>query len=372
MRVYKKRCVLLSHTDKYSFSHVLTANSECVGRRKMERKIMSLGRSSLVISLPKHWIELNGLKKSDVVSLAVQRDRSLVVFPSAQKKGEPKVITLTVDSKEKESLIVRKLIGCYLGGYSGITIVSDNVFSVPQRKAIRNIVRMLYMRVMSSDAKSVYLQTLIDESKASIEPAINRMYVISRSMCVDALNSLRNRDVMLAKAVFSLDDDVDHFSFFILRLLRNAAQDSVLANALGVEPLDCMDHQTLVYRIEHAADYSADMVRHIIMLDENQRRIPDNLLELMFIAGNQAVDLYDKAVKTFFSKDVLASVEILEEKEKIEQLDREIASKAFARKQENAVTTCAICSIRDDIKKIAECAADIAEVATDRAYKMAT
>ncbi|NWG10225.1 phosphate uptake regulator PhoU [Candidatus Bathyarchaeota archaeon] len=200
----------------------------------MERKIMSLGRSSSVISLPKNWMQLNELKKGDVVSLALQRDRSLVIFPSAEKRIEPKEITLHVASSEGETLIVRRIISCYLNGYSGIKIASDKIFSVPQRKAIRNIVRMLYMRIMESDSKSMYIQTLIDESKASLEPAIQRMHLISHSMCTDALNSLKSWDTTLAKAVFSLDDDVDHFSFFILRLLRNAAQDSVLQMNLAL------------------------------------------------------------------------------------------------------------------------------------------
>jgi phosphate uptake regulator len=340
--------------------------------RIMERKIMSLGRSSLVISLPKNWMQLNELKKGDVVSFAVQRDRSLVIFPSAEKKIEPKEITLHVASSEGETLIVRRIIGCYLNGYSGIRIISDKIFSVPQRKAIRNIVRMLYMRIMESDSKSMRIQTLIDESKASLEPAIQRMHLISHSMCVDALNSLKNWDTTLAKAVFSLDDDVDHFSFFILRLLRNAAQDSTLANELGIDSLDSMDHQTLVYRVEHAADYSADIAKHIIMLGETSQRISESILALMSTAGAEAVDLYAKAVNAFFSKDVAFSNEILERQKKIEKLDQEIASKAFMNKQKNALLVCAICSVRDDIRKIADCAADIAEIAINRAYKMAT
>jgi len=34
-----------------------------------QRKIMSLGRSSLVISLPKYWVQLNELKQGDVATL---------------------------------------------------------------------------------------------------------------------------------------------------------------------------------------------------------------------------------------------------------------------------------------------------------------
>jgi len=335
----------------------------------MDRKIMALGRSSFVISLPKHWMELNGLKKSDVVSLAIQRDRSLVIFPSTTMKRENKDITLHVDSNENESLIVRRIIGCYLNGYSSVKIVSKSILSVPQRKAIRNIVRTLYMRIMESDAKSVYMQTLIDESKASLELAIKRMHMISRSMCTDALSSLKDWDTMLAKAVFSLDDDVDHFSFFILRLLRNAAQDPVVANELGIDPLDCMDYQTLIYRIEHAADYSADMAKHIILLEQSKQRISNDVLTLMVNACNDVVQMYDKAVEAFFSKNVIFSNEILEQLPSINKQDQEIASKAFMDQHKNALIVCAICSIRDDIKRIADCAADIAEIVINRAYK---
>jgi uncharacterized protein with PhoU and TrkA domain len=92
----------------------------------------------------------------------------------------------------------------------------------------------------------------------------------------------------------------------------------------------------------------------------------------MFTAGTEAINLYDRAVNAFFSKDVTNSVEILEQQKNIEKLDRKIATEEFMSKQKNALIICAICSIRDSIKRIAECAADIAEIAINRAYKMTT
>ena len=333
---------------------------------------MSLGRSSMVISLPKNWMQLNELKKGDVVSFAIQRDRSLVVYPGAEKKAKPMEITLRIGENEGDTLITQKIIGPFLNGYSGVTLISEKIFSIPQRKAIRNIAGRLYMRIMESDSKGVYLQTLADESRASLEQAIQRMHLISHSMCEDICTALKNRNVALAKSVFSLDDDVDHFSFFLLRLLRKAAQDAALANELRIDPLDCMDHQTLVYRIEHAADYTADIARHIIMLDGSKQKIPDDVLDLMVIAGTESVDLYVKAVNAFFSKDVPFSVEIMKKQQGIEKLDQEIASKAFTGKQKNAELVCAICSIRDNIKRIADCAANIAEISINRAFKVTT
>jgi phosphate uptake regulator len=336
----------------------------------VERKIMSLGRSSLVISLPKNWVQLNNLNKGDVVSFAIQRDRSLVVSPGAEKKMKHNEISVRIETSEDATLLVRKIIACYLNGYFGIRLISDSVFSVPQRDAIRNIAGKLYMRIMDSDAQTVYLETLgVDESAASLQLALKRIQTICLSMCNDALKSLSTSDMELARSVFSLDDDVDHFSFFIFRLLRNAAQDPVLASELGIDPVDCMDFQTLVHGVEHAADYSANIVKHVIMLGQSQQEMPEDVLTFMFTAGTEAVDLYAKAVNAFLSKDAPFSVKIMEQQRRIEKLDQEIASKAFTGNQKSVMLVFAVCSIRDNIRKIADCAADIAEIAVNRAYK---
>ncbi len=325
----------------------------------------------MVISLPKNWLELNELKKGDAVSCAIQRDRSLVVYPSTSKQAGSKEITHQITQNEDCDIITQKIIGSFLAGYTGITLISEKIFSIKQMKAIRKIAMTLYMRIMESNPKGVYLQTIADESKASLDQAIQRMYMISRSMVEDVFVSLKNNNLELARAVFSLDSDVDHFSFFIIRLLRNAAQNPALANEFRIDPLDCMDHQNLIYRLEHVSDYSSDIARHIVMLAGTKQKIPDDVLSLLVTAGNLTSELYIDAVNAFFSKDVPFSVDIMRRYTKIEKLDTEIASKAFLGKQKNAELVCAICSIRDSIKRIAACAAYIAEIAVNRAFKPA-
>ncbi len=337
----------------------------------MERRIMSLGRSSMVISLPKNWMQLNALNKGDVVSFAIQRDRSLVVYPRAEKKPTPEEITIKIGQNDDETLVTQKIIGAFLNGYSGITLLGEKTLSVPQRKAIRLITGRLYMRIMESDSKGVYLQTLTDESKASLDQAIQRMHLISYSMCEDVFNALKNNDISLAKSVFSQDDDIDQFYFFILRILRSAAQGPILANELRIDPLDCMDYQSLAILIEHAADYVADIAKHIVMIDGIGEKIPAELLDLMFDEGMEVVDLYVKAVNAFFQRDVNLSVEIIKQIQRIEKLDQEIASTTFMNKKKPELI-CAVCSMREDIKKIAVYAANISEVTVNRSFKLSS
>ncbi|RJS91907.1 phosphate uptake regulator PhoU [Candidatus Bathyarchaeota archaeon] len=335
--------------------------------RMEQRKIISLGRSSLVVSLPKHWIEMNKLKQGDVVSVAVQRDRSLVIFPGTRSE-ELKKITLYVDPDENPAAIARKVIACYLNGYFGIRLTSKKIFTVPQQRAIRDISRKLYMRIMESDAKSVYIQTLIDETKASVETAVRRMHAIAVSMYRDALNSLRNQDVELARIVCSLDNDVDHFSFFILRLIRSVILNPELTNYLGIEAIDCPDYQTLVHRIEQVADRAANIARCIILLSAAKQRIPSQILDLILKVGETVSDAYDRAIKAFFSRDVDEANKIIELRHTIESLDQDVATRFFMRKTRNAALSCAICSIRDNIRETMEHVVDIADITVDRFY----
>jgi phosphate uptake regulator len=325
----------------------------------------------MVISLPKNWMTLNELNKGDVVSYAIQRDRSLVVYPGAEKKPTPREITIKIGHSDDETLITQKIIGPFLNGYSGITVIAEKILTVPQRKAIRYIAGRLYMRIMESDSKGVYLQTLTDESKASLDQAIQRMHLISYSMCEDVFNALKTNDISLAKSVFSMDDDVDQFSFLITRILRGAAQSPVLANELRLDPLDCMDYQYLSILIEHAADYVADIAKHLIMIDGMGEKIPSNMLELLYDEGMEVVDLYIKAVNAFFQRDTDFSVEIMKQIKRIERLDQEIASTTFMNNKKPELI-CATCSIREDIKRIAFYAENIAEVTVNHSFKVQT
>jgi phosphate uptake regulator len=335
----------------------------------MERKIMSLGKSSLVISLPHEWMKINELKKGDAVSFLIQSDHSLVVYPSTQKKAEIKEITLSIGANEEEIFISQKILGAFLNGYTGIRLASEKIFTVPQTKAIRNMAGRLFMRVMESDSKGVYMQSLTDESQASLQQAIQRMHMISRSMCEGAISAIPKHDIALAKSVYSLDDDVDHFAFFILRILRNAAQNPILAKELHIEPLDCMDYQILVYRMEHTADYAANIAKNLIMIDGSHQKIPSDLSDLIVATGIETIDLYVKSVSAFFSQDVPFAVEIMKSQQRMEKLYIEIASKTFAMEQKSSELVCAICTLRDNIRRIAHCALSIAEVAVNRAFK---
>ena len=327
------------------------------------RRIMKLGRSSLVVSLPKGWVKLHGLKKGDVISMAVQRDGSLVLKPGAARE-EGRSITLHVGPDEPGEHVLRRIIACYLNGYSTVHVVSPEVIPLKQQKAIRKAVERLYLRIMDATSKHVCLQSLLDESKVSLAASIRRMHSVASSMCKDLLKAIEERDVELAKVIRALDDDVDEFAFFMLRLLRTALVSPTLADVLGIKLVECLDYKVLVLRIEHVADHAASMARTLISLDRAGKAIPDDMVGPLMELGREAYDMYEKAVEAFLSGDVEQADGIIDAYAKIEPLSLKVVRGVHA--IDDSLVVCAICSIRDGLSRIAEFAVDIAEAAINR------
>lgn len=334
-----------------------------------KRKLMALGKSSLVIAIPKHWMKKNDLERGDYVSLNVRNDGSLNVYPGTELKKERK-ITLSFSVEEDGYSINRHIISCYLNGYTTIQLLSKNVFTAGQHGAIRSVVQTLYMRIMEANSRKITINTMLDESMGSLKSGIERMNLITCSMCSDTLESIKNWDKGLAQSIVSLEDDVDQFMYLLLRLIRMASQDSALARDLEINILDCLDCQTLVHRIEHVADHITNIASRIITLFDTKIHLPKDALKIIIETAEIAFDSYYKATDAFLSKNTDETNEIIDKQKEIERLREEMTPLLYGKEDEDNLITCNLCSIIESIDRISEYAADIAELAINRTYNL--
>ena len=332
------------------------------------RTIMALGESSYAITLPIPWIASNKLKKGDKVSVFTQHDGSLAVIPSVIEE-EVKRITLFVKPEESKESIIRRIIAAYLDGYSLIELKSGSIFTSDQQQLIRQTVGNLYMMIIESEANRLVLETLIDESKASVQSTIERMHVITYSMCMDTIKAFKEWDKRLAESVLTLENDVDQLLFLILRLIRSAAMTPSLASQLGIQTLDCLDHQALVRSIENIADLVTEIARSLVYLIENNEKIPDKVRSVLLEAAEIAFKSFDVAVLSYLSKNIEPTNEIIDDQTRIEDLYKEITPLPDLGEPYVAVVLSNLINIRETIIKIGDRAADIAELTIDRSYK---
>jgi phosphate uptake regulator len=328
---------------------------------------MALGKSSLVVTLPKNWIKSNNLNRGDILALEVQRDLSLVIHPALKPRDTARFITVDVDTEEPIDAIFRTVIGCYLNGYTDIELHSNRIFSVAQQTAIRNVVKSLYMRIISSNASSVVLQTLMNESMADIFSGIDRMHLITLSMCNDVIKAMKEWNHELARSVISLEEDVDQFMFFLLRLIRSAATDPSLATKLGIDMLDCLDLQTLVDLIERVADNVYKVADSVIQLEEHRDSIPAGLWGTLLQTTESSFKAYENAIEVFKSSSVEKCGLIIDQQYELSKLARSITP--FPEIKVSEPFFYPLFVIRDSVLRIGDYAADIAEVTIDKTFK---
>ena len=332
------------------------------------RKITMLGKYSYIITLPKEWINMHGISRGNSVFVRIEGNGALTVTPQLNniEKSLEKIIQIGVN--EDPNTIVRNVIGCYLNGINIIHIVSAKNFTPDQQNAIRSVVRSLYMRILESTSSKVTLQTFMDESLVSVESGIERMHIITSSMFKDVLTALREWDENLAKSVLTLEEDVDQFMFFLMRLLRMSISHPSLASKLNLTMTDCFDYHTLINRMEYIADHLSHISLIVINLEKISAQIPEAIMTYLVKIAEETCKHYEIAFDSFFTGSLDQVNELIDAKD-AQGLFEELFESFQLLNEQDKTTIWRLYSINDNLMRIRNFTADIAEITIDRSLE---
>lgn len=340
-----------------------------VSMKSDHRKIMSLGKTSSVISLPKKWLEANGLEKGDFVNLGVLMNGVLLVAPVKSESEKIREIQLAVKYSEDNESVVRRIVACSLDGYDRIVLVSK-VFSPDQQQAIRAISSMLYLMVEESEAGRVVLRSLIDESKTSIISCVERMHAITSSMCRDVIRSVSERDIELARSVVEIEKDVDQLEFLVYRLIRVGITSSSIDQSNSLTYLDYLDYQTLAHRLDRIADNVEVIASNVAEIySKHQEFLVSttmfNLIEMVFNA-------YDQVMDGFLARDFSNIENVIYCSKRVELEMKDLYSEFASDRAVDGSIFISQIIIANCLRNVAHYSSDIAELTIDQSYNPKT
>jgi len=326
------------------------------------RKLQYTGGSSYIVSLPKKWIQELGLKQGDHVVILRQGNSSLQIAPASRRVAkEQKEATIEVAKDNNPYFIARKLIALYFLGYNIINIVpKDGRLQVEQREVIKNIARRVLMgtEIIADSAGGITLQVLINLLDLSVDAAFKRMLLISKSMYRDVLAALRENNSELAEEVIKSDDEVDRFSFYIVRQLKIAIKNEHLLKEIGLEEArNCLGYRLIAKSVERVADHAAIIAKDII---DMKQPINKDVVEKIDAMCTFALEVLDDACLSMFKRDYEAADRAIEKARRIEDMEKAILRSVTKPKDVNE--TYRIKLITENIRRVAEYASDIAEI----------
>ncbi len=278
---------------------------------KFIRRLQRIG-SSILVSLPKEWVDANNLDKSSQVELETGQDSISI---SANKETRPTKELAISYPLPKEENIVADITGAYLLGYDVIKINSKSIIPAEDREKIRNSMRRLVgMEIIEEDSSHINMQFLLDATTLNPEKILKRMSSIALGMYDDTINGLISDDKSNLETISKRDVEVNRQYFLLVRLIRSTLVDKRLANAFNLENIDVLDYRVAANILENAGDSIvelADFIYNTSLAKEFSKKIFDVVKDFSNLA--------EKSINAFTKPDRLLAIEAISSHKKFEE-----------------------------------------------------
>ena len=225
------------------------------------RRLQKIG-SSILVSLPKEWIDANNLDKTNQVE--IETNKNNLSIRTQLSKRPSKDIEITYPLPKGES-IVPTITGAYLLGFDMIKIVSKSPISINDRESVRGSTRRLVgMEIIDEDATNISVQFLLDETSINPQNILKRMSSIALGMFSDVVSSLETSDKTNLETIVNRDVEINRQYFLLVRLIRSTIMDTRLANIFNLENIDILDYRIAANTLEIAGDTVVELSQSLI------------------------------------------------------------------------------------------------------------
>ena len=270
---------------------------------KFVRRLQRIG-SSILVTLPKEWVDANNLDKTSQVEIETAQDSISI---SANKDIRPTKELVISYPLPKEENIVPNITGAYLLGYDIIQINSKSIIPGKDREEIRNSMRRLVgMEIIEEDASHINMQFLLDATTLNPEKILKRMSSIALGMYDDASNGLISDDKSNLQTLSKRDVEVNRQYFLLVRLIRSTLVDKRLANAFNLENIDVLDYRVAANLLENAGDSIVELSNFIYnssLSNDHSKKIFDVIKDFSKLA--------EKSIVAFTKSDRLLAIEAI-------------------------------------------------------------
>ncbi len=223
---------------------------------KFIRRLQRIG-SSILVTLPKEWVDANKLGKSSQVEIETGQDSLSISLNREQRPSKDIVISYPLPKDEN---IVADITGAYLLGYDIIKIQGKKPIPVEEREKIRSSMRRLVgMEIIDEDATNVSMQFLLDETTLQPEKILKRISSLALGMYNDVVTGLLSDDKSNLLTLSNRDVEVNRQYFLLVRLIRSSMIDVRLAGAFSLENIDILDYRVAANILENAGDIIVEL-----------------------------------------------------------------------------------------------------------------
>ena len=270
---------------------------------KFIRRLQKIG-STILVSLPKEWVDANKLSKSTEVELETGQNSISITINKDNKPSKEVIISYPLP---KEENISADLTGAYLLGYDIIRIKGKTTIPVNDReKILESMRRLVGVEIVEEDSSNINIQFLLDATSLSPEKILRRMSTIALGMFNDTLNSLLSDDKTNLQTLPNRDDEINRQYFLLVRLIRSTMMDKRLASAFNMENIDILDFRIAANLLETAGDTIVELGNLI-----SKTSISKNNLKKIYDVVKEIETIHKKSIGAFIANNRLQAIDAI-------------------------------------------------------------
>ncbi|KAF1077963.1 phosphate uptake regulator PhoU [Methanogenium sp. MK-MG] len=322
------------------------------------RKVQRSGGSSMIVSLPKKWVDATNIQKNDPVGLIIQSDGTLLVTPNTTGMQIQRKKVFTADAGTDHTLLLRELVGAYISGYTEIVVRSRFRLPADIIEQVRNFTAMsIGQEIVEETDTEITVKDLLNPTEMPIENSLRRMAVIATKMSGDAVTALRDRDRSLASSVIERDGDVDRLQWLVARQVNLIFSDVNLSRRMDIPVATASGYIQIAKIIERIADHATKIARNAVELTDFALE-DDSMYESIQRAERDAMAIFRAAMEAFHSGDLEKANTTIGHTKNLEERCREVNRMALSFEAADAIH---VVYIADSLRRIGDYSTDICE-----------
>lgn len=321
------------------------------------RKVQKTGGSTLTVSLPKAWAKDVGIESRDVLALIPQPDGTLLINPKLAERREPrkKIVEIRDESPE---LLMRKLIGIYMSGYTLVEIRTAGRMNPKVKERIREITRkVIGPEIIDESMDSVTIQDLVNPTDLPMTKGVRRMYLIARAMHQDAMTAFKERDTTLAIDVGARDDEVDRLFWLITKQYNMILRDIRLAEKIGMSNSKALSYLLIARLLERIGDHAKRIADTVTALERVS--VDDKMMSEIVKASDIAIEIVEKAINALYKESANDANDAIEYGRQLDDLKNSITERIIEQESKVAIP---LTMILESIDRTGSYGTDIAEI----------
>ncbi len=266
------------------------------------RKLVKAGPASHTISLPKNWLEQNGLKTGDSLYVEEKSDSLIIKSESNIAPVVEHECTISLENKSDAS-VQRELASAYVNNNRTIRFSGKSAES--RLPVIRAMLQgFVALEITEQTPLVLVVRDLLDLQEISVEKTMRRMEMMVRTMLAECCSS----DVQEQLRV--KDEEVNKLYFLLIRLVRSVLSMPSIGESFSLTIAKAAQLWFLVTYVEDLGDYAQAVHFSFARLAKERAKTVKDIV-------SQLKSVFEQAMTAYWKKDKSGADSVLQMRESL-------------------------------------------------------